>query len=69
MIFSFQEPNVSNSHPISQYGRTEPRREKSNSTLKEKPETLDKFKPRCLNRKDPDSPTKRIRDEADDRII
>uniref|UniRef100_A0A6N2KL39 TPX2 central domain-containing protein n=1 Tax=Salix viminalis TaxID=40686 RepID=A0A6N2KL39_SALVM len=44
-------PNVSNSHPISQYGRTEPRREKSNSTLKEKPETLDKFKPRCLNRK------------------
>uniref|UniRef100_A0A6N2MLK0 TPX2 central domain-containing protein n=1 Tax=Salix viminalis TaxID=40686 RepID=A0A6N2MLK0_SALVM len=55
------EANVSNSHPISQYGRTEPRREKSNSTLKEKPETLDKFKPRCLNRKDPDSPTKRIR--------
>ncbi|KAF9671930.1 hypothetical protein SADUNF_Sadunf12G0101600 [Salix dunnii] len=67
------EANASNSHPISQYGRTEPRsvivvkklhpfyREKSNSTLKEKSETLDKFKPLCLNRKDPDSPTKRIR--------
>ncbi|XP_011029992.1 PREDICTED: protein TPX2-like isoform X1 [Populus euphratica] len=65
--------NVSNSNPISQNGTTDPRSmilvkklhhfhgEKSNSTLKEKPEALDKFKPRCLNRKEPNSPTKRFR--------
>ncbi|KAH8492511.1 hypothetical protein H0E87_021903 [Populus deltoides] len=53
--------NVSNSNPISQNGTTDSRREKSNSTLKEKSEALDKFKPRCLNRKEPNSPTKRFR--------
>ncbi|KAG6753433.1 hypothetical protein POTOM_043501 [Populus tomentosa] len=65
--------NVSNSNPISQNGTRDPRsmilvkklhpshREKFNSTLKEKSEALDKFKPRCLNRKEPSSPTKRFR--------